>query len=97
MPLTAVEPEGTPRGGIVVLHEAREIPQSLLDLLRALAMEGWLAVARISFTGVTATTRKSSVTTSSQTSTPPPTGWFSAGSIQIVSGSSDSTTLAQQR
>jgi carboxymethylenebutenolidase len=33
------------RGGIVVLHESREIPASLLDLLRALALEGWLAVA----------------------------------------------------
>lgn len=45
VPLTAVEPEGQPRGGIVVLHEAREIPESLRDLLRALAEEGWLAVA----------------------------------------------------
>ena len=45
VPLTAVEPDGSPRGGIVVLHEAREIPESLKDLLRALALEGWLAVA----------------------------------------------------
>ncbi|MFI8569038.1 dienelactone hydrolase family protein [Rhodococcus sp. NPDC078407] len=45
VPLTVVEPDGTPRGGIIVLHEAREVPQSLLDLLRALALEGWLAVA----------------------------------------------------
>ncbi|WP_206491167.1 dienelactone hydrolase family protein [Rhodococcus sp. KRD162] len=45
VPLTAVEPDGPPRGGIVVLHEAREIPESVLDLLRALALEGWLAVA----------------------------------------------------
>lgn len=45
VPLTAVSPEGSVRGGIVVLHEAREIPDSLLDLLRALAAEGWLAVA----------------------------------------------------
>jgi carboxymethylenebutenolidase len=45
VPLTAVEPDGPPRGGIVVLHEAREVPESLLDLLRALALEGWLAVA----------------------------------------------------
>lgn len=45
VPLTAVEPEGSVRGGIVVLHESRETPESLLDLLRALAQEGWLAVA----------------------------------------------------
>lgn len=45
VPLTAVEPESGVRGGIVVLHESREIPDSLLDLLRALALEGWLAVA----------------------------------------------------
>ncbi|MGA9872732.1 MAG: dienelactone hydrolase family protein [Rhodococcus sp. (in: high G+C Gram-positive bacteria)] len=45
VPLTAVEPEGGVRGGIVVLHESREVPESLLDLLRALAGEGWLAVA----------------------------------------------------
>ncbi len=45
VPLTAVEPDSGVRGGIVVLHESREIPDSLLDLLRALAMEGWLAVA----------------------------------------------------
>lgn len=45
VPLTAVSPEGNVRGGIVVLHESREIPASLLALLRALAQEGWLAVA----------------------------------------------------
>lgn len=45
VPLTAVAPEGPARGGIVVLHESREFPESLLDLLRALALEGWLAVA----------------------------------------------------
>ncbi len=45
VPLTAIEPDGSVRGGIVVLHESRDIPESLLDLLRALAMEGWLAVA----------------------------------------------------
>lgn len=45
VPLTAIAPEGSVRGGIVVLHESREIPESLLDLLRALALEGWLAVA----------------------------------------------------
>ena len=45
VPLTAIEPDSAVRGGIVVLHESREIPESLLDLLRALALEGWLAVA----------------------------------------------------
>lgn len=45
VPLTAVEPEGPARGGIIVLHESREFPESLLDLLRALALEGWLAAA----------------------------------------------------
>ena len=45
VPLTAISPEGHVRGGIVVLHESRELPESLLDLLRALALEGWLAVA----------------------------------------------------
>ncbi|SNS59657.1 dienelactone hydrolase family protein [Rhodococcoides kyotonense] len=45
VPLTAIAPEGSVRGGIVVLHESREIPESLIDLLRALALEGWLAVA----------------------------------------------------
>lgn len=45
VPLTAISPEGSVRGGIVVLHESREVPDSLIDLLRALALEGWLAVA----------------------------------------------------
>ncbi|WP_338887349.1 dienelactone hydrolase family protein [Rhodococcus sovatensis] len=45
VPLTAVAPEGNVRGGIVVLHESREIPPSLVALLHSLALEGWLAVA----------------------------------------------------
>lgn len=45
VPLTAIAPEGSVRGGIVVLHESRELPPSLIELLRALALEGWLAVA----------------------------------------------------
>lgn len=45
VPLTAISPDGNVRGGIVVLHESRRVPESLLDLLRALAMEGWLAVS----------------------------------------------------
>ncbi|WP_072806069.1 dienelactone hydrolase family protein [Rhodococcoides yunnanense] len=45
VPLKAIAPEGNVRGGIVVLHESRVIPESLIDLLRSLALEGWLAVA----------------------------------------------------
>src|SRR5574340_355565 len=45
VPLTAVEPEGRARGGIVVLHESREFSGALLDLMRALAAEGWLVAA----------------------------------------------------
>lgn len=45
VPVTAIEPEGHARGGIVVLHESREFTDSLLDLLASLASEGWIAVA----------------------------------------------------
>ena len=45
VPVTAVEPEGHARGGIVVLHESREFTPALLDLLKSLAGEGWIAVA----------------------------------------------------
>ncbi|MBH0779049.1 dienelactone hydrolase family protein [Nocardia bovistercoris] len=45
VPITVVEPEGNARGGIVVLHESREFTGSLLDLMKALADEGWTAVA----------------------------------------------------
>lgn len=45
VPLTAVEPGGPTRGGIVVLHESRDFSEALLDLMRLLAAEGWVAVA----------------------------------------------------
>lgn len=45
VPVTAIEPEGHARGGIVVLHESREFTTALLDLLSSLANEGWIAVA----------------------------------------------------
>ncbi|MBD0323705.1 MAG: carboxymethylenebutenolidase, partial [Aldersonia sp.] len=45
VPVTAIEPEGHARGGIVVLHESREFTDSLLDLLGSLSSEGWIAVA----------------------------------------------------
>ncbi|MFD4180062.1 dienelactone hydrolase family protein [Rhodococcus sp. NPDC058514] len=45
VPVTAVEPDGPARGGIVVLHESREFTDALLDLMRSLAAEGWLTVA----------------------------------------------------
>ncbi|MET8795344.1 dienelactone hydrolase family protein [Nocardia sp. NPDC004568] len=45
VPITVIEPEGFARGGIVLLHEAREFTGSLLEFMRALAGEGWLVVA----------------------------------------------------
>lgn len=45
VPITVVEPEGYARGGIVLLHESREFTGSLLELMHALAGEGWLVVA----------------------------------------------------
>ncbi|TSE00695.1 carboxymethylenebutenolidase [Skermania sp. ID1734] len=45
VPITVIEPEGHARGGIVVLHESRKFTDALLDLMRALATEGWIAVA----------------------------------------------------
>lgn len=44
VPLTAIAPDGPARGGIVVLHESRELSDALVDLMRMLAAEGWLAV-----------------------------------------------------
>jgi carboxymethylenebutenolidase len=43
--LTVAEPIGSVRGGIVVLHEARGMTDVVRDLVRALAVEGWLTVA----------------------------------------------------
>ncbi|WP_072689224.1 dienelactone hydrolase family protein [Rhodococcus marinonascens] len=45
VPLTAIEPDGPTRGGIVVLHESRIFSEPLLDLMRSLALEGWVVVA----------------------------------------------------
>ncbi|MEV0296522.1 dienelactone hydrolase family protein [Nocardia sp. NPDC050710] len=45
VPITVVEPDGNARGGIVVLHESREFTGTLLELMRALATEGWTVVA----------------------------------------------------
>lgn len=45
VPLTVAEPEGVPRGGIVVLHEARGVTDLVLGLLGTLAEDGWLAAA----------------------------------------------------
>lgn len=45
VPITVVEPDRVARGGIVVLHESRGFPPQLLDLMRALSLEGWIVVA----------------------------------------------------
>ncbi|AOW93749.1 carboxymethylenebutenolidase [Rhodococcus sp. WMMA185] len=45
VPLTAIEPDGPARGGIVILHESRVFSKPLLDLMRSLALEGWVVVA----------------------------------------------------
>lgn len=45
VPLTIVEPESAPRGGIVVLQEVRGVTEDVQRLQAALAAEGWLAVA----------------------------------------------------
>lgn len=43
--LTVAEPDSTVRGGIVVLHEARGVTDTMRSLVSSLAAEGWLAVA----------------------------------------------------
>ncbi|MEV6321906.1 dienelactone hydrolase family protein [Nocardia sp. NPDC051787] len=53
VPITVVEPEGNARGGIVVLHESRQLTASLRDLMSALAGEGWTVVAPDLFHRVT--------------------------------------------
>ncbi len=45
VPLTIVEPDSAPRGGIVVLQETRGVTEDVQRLAAALAGEGWLAVA----------------------------------------------------
>ncbi len=43
--LTVAEPVGSVRGGIVVLHEARGVTDSVRNLVAGIADDGWLAVA----------------------------------------------------
>jgi carboxymethylenebutenolidase len=43
--LTVAEPENAVRGGLVVLHEARGVTDTVRGLVSSLADEGWLAVA----------------------------------------------------
>ncbi|MDQ4115486.1 MAG: dienelactone hydrolase family protein [Actinomycetota bacterium] len=43
--LTIADPQGTTRGGVVVLHEARGVTEAVRQLVSGLAGEGWLAVA----------------------------------------------------
>ncbi|MEQ3551137.1 dienelactone hydrolase family protein [Pseudonocardia nematodicida] len=45
LPLTVAEPDGPVRGGVVVLHEARGVTDSVVGLLTGLAADGLLAVA----------------------------------------------------
>ncbi|MBP2340157.1 carboxymethylenebutenolidase [Saccharothrix coeruleofusca] len=43
--LTVAEPDNAVRGGLVVLHEARGVTDTVRGLVSGLAAEGWLAVA----------------------------------------------------
>lgn len=43
--LTVAEPDGSIRGGIVVLHEARGVTDAVRGLVGGLAGDGWLVVA----------------------------------------------------
>src|SRR5919202_6071598 len=43
--LTVAEPVSAIRGGIVVLHEARGVTDSVRGIVQGLAADGWLAVA----------------------------------------------------
>jgi carboxymethylenebutenolidase len=43
--MTIAEPPGVVRGGLVVLHEARGITETVRSLASGLAAEGWLVVA----------------------------------------------------
>ncbi|MFC5996254.1 dienelactone hydrolase family protein [Pseudonocardia hispaniensis] len=43
--LTVAEPVGSVRGGIVVLHEARGVTDSVRRLVAGIAADGWLVVA----------------------------------------------------
>lgn len=43
--VTAAEPEGAARGGLVLLHEARGVTDTVRLLAASLAAEGWLVIA----------------------------------------------------
>jgi carboxymethylenebutenolidase len=45
VPIRVIEPDGSIRGGIIVLHESREFADSLLELMTSLSGEGWIVVA----------------------------------------------------
>ncbi|MBU3060266.1 dienelactone hydrolase family protein [Nocardia sp. NEAU-G5] len=45
VPLRVIEPDGSARGGIIVLHESREFADELLRLMASLSSEGWIVVA----------------------------------------------------
>lgn len=45
VPLTVAEPEGRPRGGIVLLHESRSFSPSLRQFMEEFAEEGWTVAA----------------------------------------------------
>ncbi|CAM3848871.1 dienelactone hydrolase family protein [Smaragdicoccus niigatensis] len=45
VPLTAIEPDRPPRGGIILLHEANTLPAGLLEVMALLAGEGWIVVS----------------------------------------------------
>ena len=44
-PLSVHEPDGTPKGGVVVVQEAFGVNDHIEDVCRRLAADGWLAVA----------------------------------------------------
>lgn len=44
-PLTSIAPDGTARGGVVVIQEAFGVTEHIVDVCRRLAAAGWLAVA----------------------------------------------------
>ena len=44
-PLTIARPQGTPKGGIIVIQEAFGVNGHIVDVCHRLAAQGWLAVA----------------------------------------------------
>lgn len=45
VPLSVCAPDGVARGGIVVLHESRELTDAFRELLESISADGWYAVA----------------------------------------------------